>query len=185
MRLFYAVNLPEEIKTELNQITQKFKERVENCRYVSIEHMHITLLFLGDTSEQESKILYNIIQDKIPKEKFQINIDNIGVFKTGKIPRVMYFNISQGEESLKKINTIMTSHSKHILARNKLESQFKGHITFGRLGDIDRKDAAVIDSLINETKVDLTFTVDAITLFESTLTGKGPEYRELGIIRLD
>lgn len=184
MRAFIAIEIPQNIKQKLIEIEDKFKEIGFDCKFVPEDNFHITLQFLGEISEMEGKILMDILESKLPKSPFPISIEKIGLFKTGKVPRILFFDISQGEKELTSLNQTVVNYSKNIIYKNKLESNFKAHITFGRVGDIKFSEIGLIERLIHELEVNLTFDADEIILFESVSENTNSLYKIKRAIKL-
>lgn len=52
MRLFVAIELPEELRGEIVILQGKLREQVRRGRFPAPEHLHLTVHFLGETPEQ-------------------------------------------------------------------------------------------------------------------------------------
>jgi 2'-5' RNA ligase len=75
MRMFYALNLPEEVKNRLYREARSW----DMFKIVRSDNYHITLAFLGDVSEDKKETLVEIgkkIAEKQPEPeiKFQLNL---------------------------------------------------------------------------------------------------------------
>jgi 2''-5'' RNA ligase len=77
MRLFTAFNLSQEVKNKLQITISKLKNIKIYGNYSTIDNLHITLVFIGETN-QCSKVI--IEMDKIESPAFDIKISQLGIF---------------------------------------------------------------------------------------------------------
>ena len=72
MRTFFAVEIPKEIKNKFIEIEERLSKTGADMKFVDIDGLHITTLFMGETSEAEVNILKDILEQKIEKRKLKI-----------------------------------------------------------------------------------------------------------------
>ncbi len=175
LRIFIAINLPEEKKEELEAIAKDIKNSFpfEIGKWVEKENFHITLLFLGAIREEN---LPQVIEktkkacQDIKPFKIKINKVLYGPPKTFP-PRLIWF---EGEN-----NPIAGK-----IAQNLGATRFLPHITISRIKAWQWKRIEPEERPEIEREVDLEFQVNSIDIMESKLKRTGPEYSILESIKL-
>jgi len=80
MRLFIAIDLPEEVKRELWLLALALERQAEQARVVPPENYHLTLLFIGETKRvNEVRETFHLL--RVPEEPIEVFIEGIGSFK--------------------------------------------------------------------------------------------------------
>jgi len=166
MRLFIAIELPDEIKDFLSQINSSLKN-INGLRTVNKESMHLTLLFLGDIKNQKEVIeTLNLIEFK----EFKITISNLGFFPDKKRIKVAWIGVNQANELMMLQKQIAS------LFNNQLN--YFPHITFARIKHISEKDKNNLFDLSEKfKKKKFVVSVNKFKLFSSELTKIGPIHR--------
>ncbi len=156
----------------------------DRISWVSMESIHLTLVFLGDTEEQRINIAGKVLETSCRHfGEFDIKVSGTGVFRNMKDPRVIWTGIENPEKL-------------EILCRNiaggltdagfTLENRpFNAHITLGRVKII--KNISSVTSLIEKYR-NTHFQdvhVSEVSLFESILKPAGPVYKPVGIYSLN
>jgi len=184
MRTFIAIKInPEE---KLLEIFSTLKKSLagEVINWVSSENLHLTLRFLGETSQAQVgeivKLLESISEQFQP---FQFEIKGVAVFKNKIQPRVLFLSI-ENDFMLKKLaGEIEESVMPHGFDWE--EKTFNPHLTLGRIKFIQNKD--VVYSLVNKLKSTYIqqVTVSEIIFYQSILGSEGPTYNPIKIIKLN
>ncbi|MDD2752774.1 MAG: RNA 2',3'-cyclic phosphodiesterase [Candidatus Omnitrophica bacterium] len=182
MRTFVAIELPKEIKAEVSKLQDQLKKSGADVKWVTPENIHLTLKFLGDRDEKKVEQIKQILQE-VAKENpaFEVSLDSLGTFPNANYPRVVWTGIAQGDTETKKIAQELEEKIAKI-GIPKEDREFSSHITIGRVkSNLNRE--KLIQELSNAENYlagkKLKFSVDAITLFKSTLTPQGPLYEIL------
>jgi len=177
MRLFIAVDIPEEIKDYLVTIRNKISSDFAKIRWVTKEQMHITLKFLGEVAETNLNKIRTCL-NSVQYTKFDVKLSNIGVFPTENYIRVIWV----GLEPKDKIISLQQKVDYSLKDLFKRERDFKVHLTLARVKFV--KDKKKLSEVLKSLKIDdLTFTVNNFKLMKSTLTPKGPIYEELALYK--
>jgi RNA 2',3'-cyclic 3'-phosphodiesterase len=177
-RIFIAVKV-EPGETLLKMISS-FKSVLngENIKWTNADNIHITLVFLGDTEEEQIRIISNILKESCEGfGKFELMIRGSGVFKSINDPRVIWAGIEPSEK-FKNLNELIKSGLK--TAGIMLEERpFKPHLTLGRIKRL--KQAINIKELTARySDVEIQrIAVTEIILFESILLQTGPVYKKI------
>ncbi len=184
IRCFIAVDIPDSIKKDINDLVEFLKKHDADIKWVSADNLHITLKFLGNTREK----LITEIRDKISMvvksyRPFNIKIKSTGVFPNSKYPRVCWIGIEYPDTFIKLQKDIDKSMKQ--LGFKEDDRDFKPHLTIGRFRS--KKGALnIIKELDNNaTKEFGDVLVDSIKIMKSVLKPTGPEYSCLYEIKMN
>lgn len=93
MRLFVAIDLPEETKQRLAAMCAG----VPGAKWVGIDQMHVTLRFLGELDGARVRdVVESLAGVRAPA--FEIGLHGIGTFGTGNRVRVLWAGVEAGPE---------------------------------------------------------------------------------------
>ncbi len=175
MRLFLAIDLPEELKEYIFQLEKKFKEA--KITWVSKKNLHLTLKFLGEIEEKDLLKLKDQIQ--IEAKSLSLYISNLGFFPNASNPTVIWVSIEPEEQVI----MLQQKIDEHLLTLFPGEQKFQAHITIGRIKSIRRKEDFFnsVNSIVIEKK---PFKINSFQLMSSTLTKNGPIYKVLENVTL-
>jgi len=186
MRTFIAIELPQEIKDFLSRLQGELKASRADVKWVEPKNIHLTLKFLGEIDEKKLEKVSEIMQETVKeKDKFQMRISSLGAFPKIDSPRVIWVGVALGDKEVKAIaEDLEEKISKIGIPRE--ARPFSSHITIGRAkSSLNRQE--LVQDLKNKADLggkNLDFYVTKITLFQSTLTPKGPVYEALKEISL-
>ena len=79
MRLFIAIEIPEDIKEYLAKIQEEIDDTLAKIRFVNKNQIHLTLKFLGEVQPNNAEKTKDILK-KIALSPFSVNLSGIGVF---------------------------------------------------------------------------------------------------------
>lgn len=177
LRLFLAVEINDAvILDKITQIQKKLGDTKTKMTLVRPENLHLTLKFLGNTSETLVDSIFNIMQ-KIDSAPFQVEIGKLGCFPRPARPRVIWLGLSLGYDQLAQIATFLDKKL-HTLGFDREKRKFAAHLTLARVKS--RSDPKLVQYLEEYQNVEIgNIAVDEIVLKKSTLTPKGPIYESL------
>ena len=183
LRCFISIELPEELKKNIYGYIEKLKAAGADVKWIPPENLHLTLKFLGDTTEE---LLKSINERLIPLsksyDKFSLQISGAGAFPNIKYPRIIWLGVRDSEEIIKLQHDIDESMAG--LGFEKDDKQFTPHLTIGRVISLRNKDALIKELA---TLKDMGFGkigVDNITMMKSELKPGGAEYFKLSEISI-
>lgn len=127
MRLFIAINFSEEVKNKILDIINKFKEDTLSGRFVSREHMHLTIEFLGEIKENDIEKI-KAAMDNISVPPTSLRLDRIDSFK-GRNGDIYWIGIEENREVL-DIKSQIYNMLKDDFKLDK--RKFTPHLTIGR-----------------------------------------------------
>jgi 2'-5' RNA ligase len=145
---------------------------------VKPELMHVTLAFLGTTPEERSADVA-AAADTAAREvtAFDIELDRPGRFPASGKPRVVWLAIGAGAPALLALGDSLRAE----LARRELafdNKPLRAHLTVGRVReDVSLVDARAVAAGVEAMRLPhLRFRADALVVFESKLSPRGPRY---------
>ncbi|MHA2713145.1 RNA 2',3'-cyclic phosphodiesterase [Vibrio owensii] len=80
MRLFFALTFDQRSKSQLKQIQDKLQQQEIAGRYTCEDNFHITLAFIGESTEKETQRLIDILH-QLSSRCEQITVDHLGSFR--------------------------------------------------------------------------------------------------------
>jgi len=184
-RLFLAINLPNEIKSQIAELVLNLHKANKNkpIKWVEEDNFHLTLHFLGDVPEEKIPAINQALEPIVktfPALNFSLS-SSISAFPDLNNPKVIFLDMIE----LNDDKTIKL-HKEIGEALKKLEfgidhRPFKLHLTLGR---IKFKTSLQIPNLIipafalqaSAGRHNSEFRIQSIDLMESELTPNGPIY---------
>jgi 2'-5' RNA ligase len=168
---------------KLVQFGNEIKNSGANVKLVETENIHITLKFLGDTSEEHIEKIEEIMKNSVKEtDSFEIKLKNVGVFPNQNYIKVIWIGIENGEiiaEIAKKIDDELSK-----LGFKKEKRGFSAHLTVARVRSAKSKEK-LLQIIEKYRNIDfLSFNVESIKLKKSDLTPKGPIYTTLKDIKI-
>ncbi|MGA7843312.1 MAG: RNA 2',3'-cyclic phosphodiesterase [Dehalococcoidales bacterium] len=188
IRAFIAVELPGELKQELAALeTQLKKNSPPVVKWVDPESIHITLKFLGETSDAVIDELLLAMEESVAGvSPFKLEVGKLGAFPAVARPQVIWVGVSGDMEKLAQLQKNLEQNTEQL--RFKRESRpFSPHLTLGRVREGARvKEIQRIGKLLNETPFTAKHNIEAheINLLKSQLTQAGAIHTIIGMVKL-
>lgn len=181
MRLFIAINLPQEIKNKIWKDFAYARDFLEFARFTVPENLHVTLAFLGEQNENVLPKIEAVLKETtngIGQHPIRIIGCRIGPGDT--IPRMLWLETDKDSESFLRA---LTQQVRRGLASKSISFDqthgFNNHLTLARFSDrwqqsFLSKNCKQKSEEINRIKeslpesVSLPFQASSIILFESS-----------------
>ena len=175
MRLFIAIDIPEEIKEYISIIQNQLNDNSSKIRLVTKQQMHLTLKFLGEVQPNKAKETIEALKE-VKFKKFDFGLYSIEIFPNKSNIRIVWLGL-RPEEGIINLQKDIDYKLEKLF---KKERGFKPHITLCRVKYIENKDAFIerIKRINIENK---NIDVNNFKLIKSSLTRNGPIYEDLGI----
>lgn len=179
IRTFIAITIPSPVQNAVEQIQNRFKQIRSPVRWVKPFHLHLTLKFLGNiTEEQIGDIIKCLIDASEGVNTFSLKVTEIGVFPNINYPRVLWLGFSDSTGQLHKLEENIERHLQKIGFKQE-DRKFSPHLTIGRIKSLQRK-TDIIRMLHKEKNISCDdIYVTNIKFMKSDLKPSGPEYSVL------
>lgn len=179
MRLFIAVNITNDARARLTDAQRRLRQINATVNWVAPQNFHFTLKFLGESADH---LLPNIkkAMDTVAAKVLRLRCELRGL---GQFPRVIWAGLHGETEQLATLAKRLDEELGR-LGFLRVAREFKPHLTLGRITFVGDKPGLTkaIDSLRNEPFG--AMRVDAIHLFQSTLTARGSIYTKVHTAQL-
>ena len=180
MRVFIAVDIPEEIRKRLATVQEELRSISASARWVPSESIHLTLRFIGEIPDKRRVDIDHALEG-LTWKPFPVKVRGIGFFPGTRSPRVCWAGLESATmEGL--ANEIDTRLERAGFDRER--RAFRAHVTLARAKNRPLERALVTAST-PFTNADFgTFTADRCYLYESVLKAGGSVYTKLKEFRL-
>ncbi|MGB0370538.1 MAG: RNA 2',3'-cyclic phosphodiesterase [Opitutales bacterium] len=174
-RLFIAIDIPENIRT----ILQELIEEIPGVSWKRPDQYHITLKFLGDADEDR---VVEVLK-QISVRAFFLPIQGLGVFPKVDAPRVLWAGVGQGHPHLfqlyKKIQDSLYASGIQPDLR-----PYSPHITLARCSSQAHESIRQLLKSFNDWHK-LSIYISEFQLYESIARPTGNNYEPIQSFKLD
>ena len=183
MRLFVGVELSPDAAAAALDLVDALRARASRLApqsrisWVAPERLHVTIRFVGHVEDDKAAAIAEALLPAIGVGPFDLTIAGVGVFPSKGPPRVVWAGLSSGRDRLSAIERIVSDR----LAAIGVAAEgrpFNPHLTLARVREAGGLRSPALLEGFDQTALGWTH-VDAITLFESRLSPKGPTYRAI------
>ncbi|GAB4390405.1 MAG: RNA 2',3'-cyclic phosphodiesterase [Thermodesulfovibrionales bacterium] len=178
LRCFVAVELPEELKKNIDRETGRLRAADADVKWVRAENLHLTLKFLGRTPEERLPAIRERLGAAAARHRgFRIRLAGAGAFPGARRPRVVWIGVSDSEALAalqKDVDAALAELGYEAEARD-----FTAHLTLGRVKS-PRGGAALqagIEALAGKEFGEAE--VRGVSLMKSDLSPAGARYSRL------
>jgi 2'-5' RNA ligase len=199
IRAFLAVELSQELRSELAVLQQELKQRVESEKkrdirisWVQPAKMHLTIKFLGDMDEQVIDPLLGAIEQAIGSQpSVNVPLERLGAFPSPHSPRVLWIGPSENWEQGKEGERVTEIHGAIEGACESLgflreAKPFSPHLTLARvkMGERHIGVALATSGVLDQPLSEGSLAVESVVLVKSELKPTGSVYTRLWEARL-
>jgi 2'-5' RNA ligase len=175
IRTFIAVPVPQQVLELQNYLKSTVSGKTGKIDWVRSDQLHLTLKFLGDTTESSigrvQSTIKNITKETSP---FDLKIQGTGCFPKVERPRVMWAGIEGAIKSLYDLLE-MIQIKLDPLGFPKDIKPFHPHITLGR-AKYPQKRTPDISTFLNSNYDSIPFRIEKVQYISSELFPNGPIY---------
>jgi 2'-5' RNA ligase len=183
MRLFVAIELPEEIKTALTALQQSLRPARADVAWAKPDNLHLTLKFLGETpADRIAAIGLACAEAAKANEPFTLTTNGTGFFPDERRPRIVWAGLSGAVSELQALQQQVEA----CLAVQGCPPEikpFRPHLTLGRCKSPNNLSELAKHLQKNQLPA-LSFTVSELVLMQSQLHPTGSLYTPLQRARL-
>lgn len=192
MRVFVAIELPEDLRLALSKLQTIFGAPAEAAKWVGPDLLHITMRFLGQISEEQLRSVEAAAGAAgVSTGPFTLETGLPGAFPNERNPRVLWVGL-EGERGLESLRNLHDVLEADLVQRgfNGEDKRFSPHITVARVRERAGSEArralgqALADVRSRPIGASRTFPVENLTIMRSDLGPGGPRYTPLSGISL-
>ena len=189
MRLFVAVEIGSRATQAAGAVVEELRRRAERLApraritWVAPERMHLTVAFIGDADEERAARVCRALAAGTGVPAFELTIAGLGAFPRTGQPRVLWAGLTAGRDALLRLERAVVGR----LAEAQIAPEpraYNPHLTLARVREASGLRAHALFDGLGDEPIGTT-AVDAITLFDSRLSSKGPTYVPLQRTVLD
>ncbi|HYS27521.1 MAG TPA: RNA 2',3'-cyclic phosphodiesterase [Vicinamibacterales bacterium] len=183
MRLFVAAEIGETLAARAADVSRELQRRAgetaprAKVTWVPADRLHLTVRFIGDVDDTRAAAMREALEPPLDVAPFDLTLGGAGAFPEGGAPRVLWVGVAAGREELIAAERDISAR----LARLGIPGEdraYSPHLTLARVREpAGLRSAQLLEGLTDRTVG--TVHIDAITLFQSKLSPKGPTYTPL------
>jgi 2'-5' RNA ligase len=175
LRLFVAVDMPQDVRERLAGVAKGLRERLPGGRWPPPHNWHLTMKFLGPTWPRLLEWVQEACADvAAAHSRFTSSVSGLGAFPNERRARVLWGGLEDPDGSLAAI----ASHLDRALSNEfKTEKRaFTPHLTIARF----TPPVALGDALQGLEVRSEPFPIDRLVLYQSHLQRPAPRYEMVG-----
>jgi 2'-5' RNA ligase len=177
MRAFIAIDLPETLHAALAEAQQSFRDACRDARWTRPEGIHLTLKFLGEISDAQTRQVVEALGQIGPFEPLSVEVKGFGFFPQAHRPRVFWAGVTAPPGLAELAARVESRMEKSGFARE--ERAFSPHLTLARF-QVPRPQPALEEAVAARAATALgKFEASEFFLFESKLSPQGAQYRKV------
>jgi len=182
VRLFVAMDIPEDIRSSLAELAAKLRTTCRNARWTRVEGLHITLKFIGEIPAEKVEMIKTALAGIPSRAPFTLNFRGLGFFPNERRPRVLWAGMEANSELSEIAAALETALEPLGIAREGRE--FSPHLTLARF-DTPRGLHALHAAIEKAGPFEFGSTVaKEFHLYQSVLKRGGAEYTRLATFPL-
>ena len=188
IRAFIAISLPQKVRVQLGLIINSIsvENPMEFIRWIAVDKIHLTLMFLGDVPYSRIELLKeNLDLELASRSQFNIRLDGLGAFPSLTRPKVIWIGVKYPSDLPEIRNVIQVRFGN--LGFQREDRPFNPHLTIGRVTRIlPAGSQKTIGNLIQNTSVKFgsSIKIKRIDLIQSDLKPDGAVYTKLHSVEL-
>jgi 2'-5' RNA ligase len=179
IRTFIAVAASPAVRDGATRLISRLRLSAADVKWVTPDNLHWTLQFLGDVDEREIPAVCDAVTAATAGiEPFDLAARGAGAFPSPDRPRTLWLGAGQGADAMVALQHAIERPLKKLGYRGE-DRRFVPHITLGRAGRHGRPPSLAAELTALADFDAGSMFVDEVTVFASTLTREGSEYRVL------
>ncbi len=178
-RLFFAIDLPEQVISNAERLISGFDISPSHVRWVRFSNLHITLKFLGDVNVEMIPAIANCARKAaIKSEPLKLTIQGMGLFPNMHKPQIVWFGVGGENHKLSMLEAELSEHLE-LLGIPGDERPFKAHLTIGRVKSKNARGGLIRLTHNNHDTYVGEAMINSLVLYESQLDPGGAIYTKL------
>jgi 2'-5' RNA ligase len=189
VRLFVAVEIGETLSARVATLSTELQKRARDTAWrakitwIPADRMHLTVRFIGEVDDTRGAAIRETLNTPLSVSAFDLTLAGAGAFPKGGAPRVLWVGVTRGREELLNVEREVSERLEASGVPPE-ERAYNPHLTLARVREpAGLRSVRLLDGLTDRHVGSVQ--VDAITLFQSKLSPKGPTYTPLLRIPLE
>jgi 2'-5' RNA ligase len=176
MRLFLALNLPNETREAVYAAAAPLRDAAPGVVWVRPELLHVTLKFLGDTPEPLATRVVRVAEDVARvAPPFDVRVRGAGAFPNFRRPRVVWVGIEPAEQLARLAAALDAACEALGFARE--QRSFAAHLTLGRVKrELGPAEGVALERTGRALALEAGVAVRSVDVMRSELSKHGPAY---------
>jgi 2'-5' RNA ligase len=180
VRLFVGVEVGPEVADAFAAVSGELRTRAASLApraritWVAPDRAHVTVRFIGHVDDVTAQAVRAALAPPIAVPPFDLTVCGVGAFPPSGAPRVVWAGLTEGGEGLSALEQEV-SRRLDACGIPREERAYRPHLTLARVKEAGGLRARTLLEGFAD-RAFATTHVDAITLFESRLSPKGPTY---------
>lgn len=175
LRIFAAVSPPHEVRAAV--LDQLDGVRIPG-RLVPPANWHLTVRFLGEIDEVTYERYLATLDSADLGKRFKVSLTGLGAFPRPEKATVLWAGIGNGELRLHQLAEMADEAAVAVGVAGE-ERPFAPHLTLSRV-----RPPEAVRGLIERTELDVTWQVEALTIYQTLPARGGVEYEAIESLEL-
>jgi 2'-5' RNA ligase len=179
MRLFVALDIPQEVRARISDFSERMRPLCPGARWARVEGLHVTLKFIGEVPDAKVPEITKALAG-IKASQLDLKFENVGFFPSSKSPRVFWIGVHAGDALPKLAESVSAAMEGVGIARE--DKAYSPHLTLARAGfkrGLDQNLKALTSLVTGEAESFGTMTAHEFFLYRSQLGRGGSTYTKL------
>lgn len=186
MRIFFALDIPAEIRAKMTEFMERARLYAPGARWARVEGLHVTLKFVGHVSEAKVEEMKTALTS-LEAAPFEVGFEDAGFFPNERSPRVFWIGVHAGEALAQLAANIDQALAGVGIARE--EKPYRPHLTLARASSAPHGNQELKQlSLLLEKEPAARFgtmTAREFWMYQSQPQKGGSKYTKLERFRLE
>ena len=180
MRLFVGISLDPKVAAAAGALVEQLRRRAarlaraSRITWIPDARLHLTVRFIGPVDEDRARVMREVLEPPLPIDPFDLTFEGAGAFPKSGAPRVLWVGVTAGRDGLDRVEREVTRRLATVNVPPE-DRVYRPHLTLARVREAAGLRSAALFERVEGIALG-TSHVDAITLFESRLSPKGPTY---------
>jgi len=182
LRAFLAFEVSDEVKGNLTKVEEEVRETRADVKVVEKENLHFTIKFLGEIPESAVSEIDRRVR-AVPLHRMEVSVRGLGAFPDSRRPRVVWAGVARGDlPGFAEAGRRVIEATEGVGESD--ERDYHPHITLARVRSPRNQEA--LTALIRECsgREFGRTPITSLKLKSSTLTPRGPTYRDVSVYEL-
>ena len=175
MRLFLAIELPEEVREHLIRVQQAIAHLVPRASLTRAENLHVTLKFLGEVDERRTLELCDSLA-KVRNAPIELAANQLECLPPRGLLRIIAAGMSGSDKALAGVHSAIEQRCRYLGFESETR-KYRPHVTLARAkGSADGGDRRKLDEASAEFWPGPSWMMREFVLMQSRLKPQGAEY---------